>query len=624
MPSGPIEPSPTPTSDVIAGDSSTTALAVGQSFTGTGFACAAYNTILVTVYCDQPAQLIVDWSSDGVHYDGSAPAVTVTANAMKSQSTVVQNAYARTRLIMEGAINMTFLRLLTMLSSASAPEVDVNLTGADRVTILAQDGAVSMPLQATAAGRMLVSQVPLAAATDGVAISVQSGTGPMATKTAVMMSASGTGGVHTRDDDLITALTTRLPPLNVSGPYLLTEDLRIPPLGLAPAAASLPVVLATNHNNISVSSGQLPHAIGQLSSAQSLACVLASDQSALAVDSPQLPSTLGAKVSSGSLGVVLASDQAAIETTSAQLPAALGQTTMAASLPVTFASNQSALPVAIDGSVVVTSVAEDPWMNMARGLVPGVNVIRKGFTWPAHGAYNGYTVLDAPGSIHETSLGQGPTSPGGSTFGVAFVNSDSAQDYPAGTGCAYVTLVGVDAAGDAQSETLTMNGTGGVYSTLTFAYINDAVVDASTSSGPCGNITVSLPGTGSYTGYAAVGRIRASLYGFANETGGTYGSSCYFTPTGRKTFVTAVTGYSAAAYVAVWCNHNYTSSNLNTLAYCPRTMHALGTVTGQWSLPYDGKPLGPFPAGSVVYVAASMSGTVSFVPMEMTLVDCPA
>lgn len=124
--------------------------------------------------------------------------------------------------------------------------------------------------------------------------------------------------------------------LQVSGNASLTSiDTKIPALGQALAAASVPVVLTA----------------AQLATLTPLTSVTVTQATGTnlhtVVDSSALPT--GASTSA-----LQTSGNASLTSIDGKTPA-LGQTTMAASSPVTIASNQSALPVSQSGTWTVTS-----------------------------------------------------------------------------------------------------------------------------------------------------------------------------------------------------------------------------------------------------------------------------
>ena len=134
---------------------------------------------------------------------------------------------------------------------------------------------------------------------------------------------------------------------------------KIPGLGQAVSASSLPVVIASDQSNVNVAVASLPSGLAtsanQTTGNSSLASIK-TDLDTLVTNSP----TLGQKAMAGSVPVALASDTAlplpsgaataANQTTGNTSLAAIntalahGQTTMAGSVPVALASDQSAVP----------------------------------------------------------------------------------------------------------------------------------------------------------------------------------------------------------------------------------------------------------------------------------------
>jgi len=126
---------------------------------------------------------------------------------------------------------------------------------------------------------------------------------------------------------------------------------RMPVLGQALRAASVPVTLASDQPTIPVSLASVPIATGAALDA-TVASVATALAGTLAVSAAALPLPAGAATES-TLGGLLTTTafQARVAT--------LGQKAMAGSMPVVFASDQSALPVsgtvAVSGTVPVSS-----------------------------------------------------------------------------------------------------------------------------------------------------------------------------------------------------------------------------------------------------------------------------
>jgi hypothetical protein len=172
-----------------------------------------------------------------------------------------------------------------------------------------------------------------------------------------MVRADTLSALTSTDGDIVAARGTDLGELYVNDATAHTSlaslDTKTPALGQALAAASTPVVLASDQGTLPVS---LSYPTGTGVSTGALRIAMSTNSTILANQgnvAGSNPNGWWTRIGDGSTGPVAvkdvstaaASTDRALVVRSVQLPAALGQTTMSASSPVTIASDQSALPI---------------------------------------------------------------------------------------------------------------------------------------------------------------------------------------------------------------------------------------------------------------------------------------
>ena len=156
-------------------------------------------------------------------------------------------------------------------------------------------------------------------------------------------------------------------------------------------------------------------------------------------------------------------------------------------------------------------------LDVRRGLVPGVSLV---------------TVIGHSNDVRTTSE---TLMPGLVTIApdalfltpaTVTVSSTDANDTSAGTGLRTLLLSGLDASGNPQSETITMNGTTGVVSANTYSWIQSMV--ALTAGTSLVNFGTLYAGTGTVTAGIPAVRLCSMESGANNST-----TAAYMVPTGK-------------------------------------------------------------------------------------------
>ena len=103
---------------------------------------------------------------------------------------------------------------------------------------------------------------------------------------------------------------------------------------------------------------------------------------------------------------------------------------------------------------------------------------------------------------------------------VSVASTDNTNDNAAGTGALTVRLIGLDASGDAQFETLTMNGTTAVASSNTYSAVHTLQVLTTGSNNA--NTGIIYAGTGTFTSGVPAVRMLSMTIGFNISLSGYY------------------------------------------------------------------------------------------------------
>lgn len=112
---------------VDSGNSSTTPLNNGDTFTGTGRDVSSYPSLVVACKTDQNGVLYIDFSPDNSNWD-STLTFTVEAGVNEVHRISVTRQYARVRVYNNSGSNQTYLRLQTLLGHQTALTSSLNST----------------------------------------------------------------------------------------------------------------------------------------------------------------------------------------------------------------------------------------------------------------------------------------------------------------------------------------------------------------------------------------------------------------------------------------------------------------------------------------------------------------
>lgn len=112
---------------VLAGNTTTTPLNAGATFTGTSVDVSAYPSIVVAARTDQPGTMVVEFSIDNTNWD-SALTYSVSANTNEVHRVVITRRYFRIKFTNTSASNQTFLRLQCIIGQAGALTSPLNST----------------------------------------------------------------------------------------------------------------------------------------------------------------------------------------------------------------------------------------------------------------------------------------------------------------------------------------------------------------------------------------------------------------------------------------------------------------------------------------------------------------
>ena len=206
------------------------------------------------------------------------------------------------------------------------------------------------------------------------------------------------------------------------------------------------------------------------------------------------------------------------------------------------------------------------------------------------------------GSANETiQPGTGTIAPDAliATPATVTVSSTSANDTSAGTGARTLLLSGLDASGDTQSETITMNGQTAVTSANTYKWIQSMVV-----------LTAGTTGSNEGDLYAGTGTVTAgkpAVLLCSGEIGANISAtSAYMVPNGHifhPTQVSIIFSDSTKQVTAdIYIRNATTGLYLKVLE--------INAPAGYWIQPVDA--FGGQPSGTIIEIRASIvSGTTS-------------
>lgn len=137
-----------PTSQISVGNSSTTPVLAGQTFTGTG-ELSMLPDVMISCYTDQPGVLYFDFSTDGTNWDSVFPVngFDVAAGIHEFHTAVKGPRYFRVRLYNSSASDQTILRLSTYYGPfrpSNAPLTQTIATDTDAVIVRAIDTSLDL------------------------------------------------------------------------------------------------------------------------------------------------------------------------------------------------------------------------------------------------------------------------------------------------------------------------------------------------------------------------------------------------------------------------------------------------------------------------------------------------
>jgi hypothetical protein len=104
---------------VDSGNSSTSALNSGVTFTGTGRDVSSFSSVVVACKTDQNGTLYIEFSPDNTNWDSSL-SYSVTASLNEVHRVAVTRRYMRVRFTNTSASNQTYFRLQTTLGSQTS------------------------------------------------------------------------------------------------------------------------------------------------------------------------------------------------------------------------------------------------------------------------------------------------------------------------------------------------------------------------------------------------------------------------------------------------------------------------------------------------------------------------
>lgn len=112
---------------IDSGNSTTTALNDGQSFTGTAVDVSRYPSVTCSVFTDTDCDMYMEYSPDGTNWDSSL-SYQVSASINEIHRLSNGKKYFRLRISNDSGSNQTFMRAQTVLGSQTALNAPANLT----------------------------------------------------------------------------------------------------------------------------------------------------------------------------------------------------------------------------------------------------------------------------------------------------------------------------------------------------------------------------------------------------------------------------------------------------------------------------------------------------------------